>query len=70
ELQEALLLAGVRASQRREGLDQADVALAKLRFYLRLSLDMQWLSLGQYEHASRLTDEIGRLLGGWQRKER
>jgi hypothetical protein len=24
--------------------------------------------LGNYEHASRLVDEIGRLLGGWMKK--
>jgi four helix bundle protein len=71
DLQEALLEAGLeRRGERAKSLQRADLALAKLRFHLRLSLDMQWLTLGQYEHVARMLDEIGRLLGGWQRKER
>lgn len=46
-------------------LRQADVTLTKLRTYLRLSKDLELLKLNQYEHASRMVDEIGRLLGGW-----
>ena len=46
-------------------LRQADVTLTKLRTYLRLSKDLELLKINQYEHASRLVDEIGRLLGGW-----
>jgi len=33
-----------------------------------LSYDLQCLSLGQWEHAVRLMDELGRLIGGWKRK--
>jgi len=47
---------------------RADVDLAKLRFYLRLCEDLRLLSLGQYEHVSRMVVEIGRLLGGWRKK--
>jgi len=50
---------------RRQALTEADAVLNQLRFYLRLALDWQWLSLGQYEHVSRLVEENGRLLGGW-----
>ena len=46
---------------------RADATLAKLRGYLRLALDLQLLALNQYEHASRLVGEVGRLLGGWRR---
>ena len=49
-------------------LRQADVLLTKLRFYLRLCRDLELLKLGQYEHASRIVSEIGRLLGGWIKK--
>jgi hypothetical protein len=54
----------------REGecLDAADRLLAKIRLYVRLSYDLRCLSLGQFEHAARLMDEVGRLLGGWKRK--
>jgi len=70
DLQEALLEAGLSALGRAESLHQADLALAKLRFHVRLSHDMAWLTLGQYEHVSRMIDEVGRLLGGWMRRER
>jgi len=49
-------------------LQQADVSLMKLRFYLRLCRDLELLSLGQYEHVSRMIGEIGKLLGGWIKK--
>ncbi len=48
-------------------LQRADVTLAKLRFYLRLCRDLQLLSLGQYAHVAKMVNEIGRLLGGWQK---
>jgi hypothetical protein len=71
DFQEALLEAGMGSEEvRTQHLARADIALAKLRFYLRLSTDLTWLTAGQHEHASRMVDEIGRLLGGWQRKER
>jgi len=51
-----------------ERLDQADKLLTKIRLYLRLSHDLHCISPGQLEHAARLTDEMGRLMGGWKRK--
>jgi hypothetical protein len=52
-----------------ERLAAADRSLAKIRLYVRLSYDLKCLSLGQLEHAARQMDEIGRLIGGWQRKQ-
>ncbi|MBN1485061.1 MAG: diversity-generating retroelement protein Avd [Chloroflexia bacterium] len=57
----------VPESQERQ-LEAADRLLTKLRLYLRLSYDLRCISLGQFEHAARRMDELGRLLGGWQRK--
>ncbi len=48
-------------------LKKADVTLTKLRLYLRLSRDLELISLGQYAHGIRMVSEIGRLLGGWQK---
>lgn len=71
DLQEALLEAGITSGPgRAPALQRADVQLAKLRYYLRLSREMDWLGVGQYEHASVMLDEIGRFTGGWRRKER
>lgn len=50
------------------GLAEADLQLATLRTHLRLSCDLRFFSVAQYEHAARLVDELGRLVGGWQRQ--
>ncbi len=65
-----LIIAAVQQPQvQAQKLDEADRLLAKIRLYVRLSHDLACLSLGQYEHAARLMDELGRLIGGWKRKE-
>jgi hypothetical protein len=46
-------------------LAEADKSLIRLRTYLRLCRDLKLVSVGQYEHGSRLTAEVGKLLGGW-----
>lgn len=51
-----------------EKLREADITLAKLKFYLRMSYDRKLIGVSQYEHASRLLSEVGRLLGGWIKK--
>jgi hypothetical protein len=65
-LQEDLIEA-VRLPDPVPALRQADVDLTKLRFYLRLCLDLKLVSMGQYEHAAGMMAEIGRLLGGWKK---
>ncbi len=66
DFQEALYDANTHdGSQRLVHLRSADAHLNKLRLYLRLAHQWRWLSSGQYEHVSRMTAEIGRLLGGW-----
>ena len=55
----------LRGSLRLERLRHADAALGKIRLYLRLSREWEWLSPGQYQHAAQMVAEMGRLLGGW-----
>lgn len=66
DFQETLFVAQATVgSVRQRHLRQADAHLNKVRLYLRLIHQWDWLSLGQYEHVSRMVAEIGRLLGGW-----
>jgi len=68
DFQEVILEANSRRGQGRwERLVMADAYLDKVRSYLRLAHRCQWINLGQYEHASRMVAELGRLLGGWQK---
>ncbi len=71
DLRERLEEANLRRGKaRRDRLVRADEALARLRVYLRLAAQWQWLSDGQYEHVAKMVAEIGRLLGGWQKTVR
>ena len=68
DLSERLEEANQRKGRARiEKLNLADEALSKVRFYLRLAVRWDWLKIGQYEHASKMVAEIGRLLGGWKK---
>jgi four helix bundle protein len=71
DFQEAIFEANSGSGvQRLQQLQAADAHLNKLRLYLRLSHQWQWLSTGQYEHVSRMVASIGKLLGGWIRQTR
>ena len=48
----------------------ANLNLEKLRYRIRLSHDLKFISNKQYEHLSEKVDEIGRMLGGWIKKEK
>lgn len=68
DFQERLIEANAaRQGARAIRIAEADAELLKVRLYLRLCHRWAWLSNGQYQHASLLVDEIGRLLGGWQK---
>jgi len=66
-LQERLIEA-VRLPHTADILRRADVELDKLRFYLRLSHDLGYISLSQQRHAGQMVADIGRMLGSWQKK--
>lgn len=69
DLQEALYEANARVGRERLAhLRAADASLDKLRLYLRLAHQWQWLTAGQYDHVSVMVAEVGRLLGGWLRR--
>lgn len=51
-----------------EYLEKADQELEKLRVFMRLSKDLEFISIRLYEDSSKRIDEIGKLLGGWMNK--
>jgi hypothetical protein len=68
DFQEALFDAMSQGgTTRQKHLRLADAHLNKLRLYLRLAHQWQWLNDGQYRHVSVMVAEIGRLLGGWMK---
>ena len=61
------LIAAARRRDKRAALQAADEALHELRVLLRQGRTLGLLAPGQHEHAARLADEVGRLLGGWRK---
>jgi hypothetical protein len=65
--QEVLIEAGLTSSRSKPSrLAEADVLLTKLRFYLRLCLDLSIITPHQYLHVAEMVTEVGKLLGGWR----
>jgi cytosine/adenosine deaminase-related metal-dependent hydrolase len=65
--QETLIEAGLAAARSKPArLAEADVLLTKLRFYLRICLDLSIITPRQYQHVAEMVTEVGRLLGGWR----
>lgn len=71
DFHEALYAANAHAGADRLALlADADMQLGKLRVYVRLAHQWHWLTVGQFEHVSRMVAEVGKLLGGWIKQSR
>ena len=68
DFHDALLCAGKRKRDAPRRLNEADLHLERLKVYNRLAHDLRLHTGKQYEHLSRMLDEVGRLLGGWLKK--
>lgn len=58
----------LRGFDRLEQVERADAALALLRVYLRLACDLHLLRTQQLYHAIERIEELGKMIGGWQKK--
>ena len=55
-------------TQRKTGaLADADFHLERLKVYNRLAMKLKLSSFAQYEYLAKQLEELGKLLGGWQR---
>jgi hypothetical protein len=48
-------------------LSEADFHLERLKIYNRLAMRLKLSSFAQYEYLAKALEELGKLLGGWQR---
>lgn len=48
-------------------LRQANITIEKLRFLVRLSKDLQCISIKEYEYSQKEINEIGKMVGGWEK---
>lgn len=70
DLQSALVSASLDRDNRAQHLVAADIALTNLRKTLLICHQLELLGSGSYRHVTEMTDEVGRLLGGWQKREK
>jgi hypothetical protein len=61
------LIEATYTRDRRGHLARANLGLEKLRVLCRLATELRHLDPRRYENAARSIDEIGRLVGGWQK---
>ena len=70
EVLDRLLEAQFDRKGRRQALHRANLDLERLRYLVRLSRDLNCISLKHYDHAARRLVEVGRQVGGWLRHSR
>ena len=51
-------------------LKRASLELEKLRYLIRLSRDLNFLSVRRYQFVATQIDEVGRMVGGWLRQQK
>lgn len=56
--------------EKRAVLGTVNLKLERLRYLIRMSKDLQLLSLRKYEYVAREMNEVGAMLGGWLKQQR
>jgi hypothetical protein len=69
ELLKAIIMAN-RRYYKKNAIQEADVQLEILRHYIRLAKDLEFLPIKKYENWSKMTTEIGKMIGGWLKSAR
>jgi hypothetical protein len=64
------LVAATYTRRRATHLADANLGIETLRLMFRLAMDLRYLDLKRYEHASRSLDDVGRFIGSWSRVHR
>jgi hypothetical protein len=62
-----LLIEAVYAQDRTRILEQANLKLDQLRYLVRITKDMKYISVKQYDFFCMRIIEIGRMVGGWRK---
>lgn len=66
DILERLIEARYSGKKKSHFLRQANILLEKLRYLVRLSKDLQCVSIKEYEYAANKLHEIGSMVGGWE----
>lgn len=66
DILERLIEARYSGKKKSHFLRQANILIEKLRYLVRLSKDLQCISIKEYEYAANKLHEIGCMVGGWE----
>jgi hypothetical protein len=61
------LIEATYTRDRRGHLARANLGLEKLRFLFRIAFEQKHVDARRYEHAARMIDDVGRLVGAWNK---
>ncbi len=64
------LIEATYSKPRQTHLQSANLGIEKLRHMFRIASDLHYLDLNRCEFAARALDEVGRLIGGWAKRDR
>ncbi|MBF8276239.1 MAG: hypothetical protein HW390_1312 [Candidatus Brocadiaceae bacterium] len=62
-----LIIQAVYTKNKTAFLKDANLKIEKLRYLIRLIMDLKYFSITKYEYISRSLNEIGAEIGGWIR---
>lgn len=66
DILERLIEARYSSKKKSHFLRQANILLEKLRYLVRISKDLQCITIAEYEYAATKMHEIGSMVGGWE----
>ena len=64
-----LLIEAAYTRHKADLLKRANLQLEQVRYLIRLSKDLELLSLRQYQYVAQHIDEVGRMVGGWLQQQ-
>ncbi len=65
-----VLIQAVYTKNRAPLLKDANLKIERLRYLIRLTTDLRYLGIKQYEYISKCLNEIGSEIGGWLKYQR
>ncbi len=60
-----LIIQAIYTKDKAASLNEANLKIEKLRYLIRLTTDLKYLSIKKYEYVSTHLNEIGSEIGGW-----
>ena len=60
-----LIIQAIYTKEKASSLNEANLKIEKLRYLIRLTIDLRYLSIKKYEYVSKCLNEIGSEIGGW-----